>query len=214
MTYLISFLEGIATIISPCILPLLPLYLAYFAGNDEEGDTKKVARNALGFIIGFTILFVLMGVLAGALGTFLVHYKTEINIVLGAIVIFFGLSFLGIIKLTPGTRHGIQANVNNLGFFSSIIFGMVFALGWTPCVTAFLGSALLMASQQGSMLKGASLLLVYSLGLGVPLMACALVMNKLKNAINLIKAHYDIINKVCGILLIILGIVMAAGLMS
>lgn len=214
MEYLISFLEGIATIISPCILPLLPLYLVYFAGNDEEGNIKKVARNASGFIIGFTILFVLMGVLAGAIGTYLVHYKTVIDIILGAIVIVFGLSFLDIIKFKPGSKRSLNADVNDLGFFSSIVFGVVFALGWTPCVTAFLGSALLMASQQGSMLKGATLLLVYSLGLGVPLMACALVMDRLKNAIGFIKNHYGIINKICGILLIVLGVVMAMGLMS
>jgi cytochrome c-type biogenesis protein len=214
MEYPIAFLEGIATIISPCILPLLPLYLAYFAGNDEEGSTAKVARNALGFIIGFTILFVLMGVLAGAAGSFLVRYRTVVNIVLGGIVILFGLNFLGLIRFTPSRKTMTAAKVNNLGFFSSIVFGMVFALGWTPCVTAFLGSALLMASQQGSMMKGALLLLIYSVGLGVPLMACALVMNKIKGAIGFIKTHYDIINKVCGGLLVILGVLMAAGILA
>lgn len=214
MEFVIAFLEGIATIISPCILPLLPLYLVYFAGNDEEGDPVKVAKNALGFITGFTIVFVLLGVLAGVAGSFLVQYRTIVNVILGIIVIFFGLSFLGIIKYTPGRRQNTQAQVNNLGFFSSIVFGIVFSLGWTPCVTAFLGSALLMASQQGSALHGALLLLIYSLGLGVPLMAFALLMNRLKNAITFIKSHYDLINKICGILLIILGALMAAGLIS
>lgn len=214
MEFVIAFLEGIATIISPCILPLLPLYLVYFAGNDEEGDPVKVAKNALGFITGFTIVFVLLGVLAGVAGSFLVQYRTIVNITLGIIVIFFGLSFLGIIKYKPGRRQNPQAQVNNLGFFSSIVFGIVFSLGWTPCVTAFLGSALLMASQQGSALHGALLLLIYSLGLGVPLMSFALLMNRLKNAITFIKSHYDLINKICGILLIILGAFMAAGLIS
>jgi cytochrome c-type biogenesis protein len=184
----------------------------YFAGNDEEGDPVKVEKNALGFITGFTIVFVLLGVLAGVAGSFLVQYRTIVNVILGIIVIFFGLSFLGIVKYTPGRRQNTQAQVNNLGFFSSIVFGIVFSLGWTPCVTAFLGSALLMASQQGSALHGALLLLIYSLGLGVPLMAFALLMNRLKNAITFIKSHYDLINKICGILLIILGALMAAGL--
>lgn len=213
MQYLIAFIEGIITIVSPCILPLLPLYLAYFAGNDTQIGNKKVITNVIGFIIGFTIVFVALGILAGTIGSYLAAYRSYVNIVLGIIVIFFGLSFLGIIKFTPGRKTQSNVNVKNLGFFSSLIFGLVFAFGWTPCITAFLGSALLLASQQASMIHGGLLLLVYSMGLGVPLLIAALLMHKLRTGLSFIKKHYDIINKISGAILIALGLLMAFGLL-
>lgn len=214
MQYFIAFAEGIITIISPCILPLLPLYLAYFAGNNKDGSAKKVVTNVLGFTIGFTIVFVALGVLAGSIGSYIVEYRTYVNIVLGLVVIFFGLSFLGVIKVSLGRKTQSSANVKDLGFFSSVLFGFVFAFGWTPCITAFLGSALILASQQASMLHGGLLLLVYSLGLGVPLLVFALLMHKLRNGLNFIKSHYGVINKICGIALIVLGLLMAFGLLG
>ena len=95
MQYLISFFEGILTFISPCLLPMLPVYISYFAGG--EANSRKTIKNALGFILGFTLLFTAMGALAGTLGSFLSKYQTVVNIVSGLIVVFFGLSFMGII---------------------------------------------------------------------------------------------------------------------
>lgn len=215
MQFFISFLEGIITIVSPCILPLLPLYVAYFAGNDvASGNQRRVLKNALGFVLGFTIVFVVMGALAGTVGVFLRTYQTQINIVLGLIVIFFGLSFMGVFKFSLGGKGKSYSKKRELGFFSSVIFGMVFSIGWTPCVTAFLGSALLLASQQGSMLTGMLMLLCYSMGLGIPLVLCAMLMNKLRNAFDFIKRNYKVINICCGVLLIILGILMGLGLLT
>lgn len=214
MQFLISFLEGIITVVSPCILPLLPLYVAYFAGNDVATDNqKKVLKNSLGFVLGFTVVFVALGALAGTLGVFLRTYQTIINIVLGLIVIFFGLSFMGVFKFSLGGKGKSYDKVKELGFFSSVVFGMVFSIGWTPCVTAFLGSALLLASQQGSMVTGMLMLLCYSIGLGIPLVLCALLMNKLRNAFDFIKKNYKVINICCGVLLIILGILMGLGVL-
>ncbi|MDD4377814.1 MAG: cytochrome c biogenesis CcdA family protein [Eubacteriales bacterium] len=210
MQYLISFLEGFITVISPCILPLLPLYVTYFAGNDKDGNPKNVLKNSLGFVLGFTIVFVSLGALAGSIGMFLKMYSYWVNIILGIVVILFGLNFLGIIKFNLWGK-GTSKEVENLGFFSSLTFGMVFSIGWTPCVSAFLGSALLLASQQGSVITGVIMLFFYSIGLGIPLILCALLINKLKNAFDFIKRNYSLINKVCGILLIILGILMALG---
>ena len=132
MQYFISFLEGIITFVSPCLLPMLPIYISYFAG-DSERDTKRVVKNALGFILGFTLVFVLLGALAGSLGTLLQEYSAVVNLVTGLIVIFFGLNFLGVfrVNLFRGTKLG---NVEHLGFFSSLLFGVVFSVGWTPCV--------------------------------------------------------------------------------
>ena len=213
MQYFISFLEGIITFISPCLLPMLPIYITYFAGGEERSPAKTI-KNALGFVCGFTILFVAMGALAGTVGSFLKEYQTAVNIVTGLIVIFFGLYFLGVfkIKLFNGMKHSI--NKENLGFFSSLLFGMVFAVGWTPCVGAFLGSALMLASQQGQTMTGVWMLLLYSLGLGIPFLASALLIDKLKGAFQFIKRNYKTINIICGVLLILVGLLMMSGLMG
>lgn len=213
MQYFISFLEGIITFISPCLLPMLPIYISYFAGGGEQ-TRKKVLKNALGFCLGFTLIFVLMGALAGYLGSFLIKYRMWVNLVTGAIVVLFGLNFLGVLKINLFKGGSGKAKTDNLGFFSAMLFGMVFSIGWTPCVGAFLGSALLLASQQGSMLRGVLMLLAYSLGLGIPFVASALLINRLKGAFDFIKKHYDIINRACGILLIIVGVLMMTGLMG
>ena len=213
MQYLISFLEGIITFISPCILPMLPIYVTYFAGGGER-TTKKTLTNATGFVLGFTIVFVLMGVLAGTVGSFLHEYQTPVNIVSGAIVILFGLSYLGVLKVNIFKGINRSVDTGNLGFFSSLVFGLVFSVGWTPCVGAFLGSALMLASQQGHVLAGILMLLVYSIGLGVPFIISAVLIDQLKGAFTWIKKNYRVINNVCGIFLIIIGILMATGMMG
>ena len=213
MTYFISFLEGIITFVSPCLLPMLPVYVSYFAGGGER-DTKKTLKNALGFVLGFTLVFVAMGAFAGTVGGFLNKYQTVVNVITGLIVIVFGLHFLGVVRFN--IFKGMQGKVNtkNLGFFSSLLFGMIFSVGWTPCVGAFLGSALMLASQQGKAMVGMLMLLAYSLGLGIPFVFSAILIDKLKTAFQWIKRHYAIINTVCGVFLIVIGILMATGTMG
>lgn len=210
MQYFISFLEGIITFISPCLLPMIPIYVSYFAGGKEK-DTRKTITNALGFISGFTVVFVLMGALAGTFGQLLTRYKTAVDIVTGLIVVFFGLNFLGVLKLNlfKGSK---SAKKDNLGFFSSMLFGMVFSVGWTPCVGAFLGSALMLAANRGTVFEGVVMLLLYSLGLGIPFFISAILIDKLKGTFTFIKKHYKVINTVCGVFLIVMGILMATGL--
>lgn len=211
MQYFVSFLEGIITFVSPCLLPMLPVYLSYFAGGGER-STRKTAVSALGFVAGFTVVFVALGALAGTLGGFLKAHQTAVNIVSGLIVVFFGLSFLGVVRLNvfKGSRGGTQNG--EAGFFSTMVFGMVFSVGWTPCVGAFLGSALMLASQQGQTAVGMLMLLCYSLGLGIPFLLSALLIDKLKSTFDFIKRNYAIINTVSGILLILVGVLMATGL--
>ena len=212
MQYVISFLEGIITFISPCLLPMLPIYISYFAGGGIRSSSRTLT-NALGFVAGFTLMFTLMGALAGTVGSFLKAYQTPVNIISGLIVIFFGLHFLGVfqLRLFTGSRSGAK---KDMGFFSALLFGFVFSVGWTPCVGAFLGSALMQASQQGSTLTGMLMLLCYSLGLGIPFLVSAILIDKLKTAFDWIKKHYGIINTVSGILLILIGILMAVGAMG
>ena len=213
MQYVISFLEGVVTFISPCLLPMLPIYISYFAGGGER-NVKKTLSGALGFVTGFTIVFVALGALAGTLGSLLKEYQTTVNIVSGLIVIFFGLNFLGVFKLNlfKGSNH--KVNTKNMGFFSAMLFGIIFSVSWTPCVGAFLGSALMLASQQGHVGEGVVMLLVYSLGLGIPFVLSAVLIDYLKSAFNWIKKHYKVINIVCGILLILVGVLMATGLIG
>ena len=210
MQYIISFLEGIITFVSPCLLPMLPIYVSYFAGGGEK-STRRIIKNALGFILGFTTVFILLGALAGIIGKLLLKYSTIINIVSGIIIILFGLYFLGFFKLTffKGTSF---SKTNNLGFLSSLIFGIVFSIGWTPCVGAFLGSALLLAATQGSIMQGVLMLIFYSIGLGIPFFISALLIDKLKSTFAFIKRNYKIINIMSGIFLIIIGVLIAIGL--
>jgi len=213
MQYLISFLEGIITFISPCLLPMLPVYVSYFAGGGER-SVKKTLTGALGFTLGFTVVFVAMGALAGTLGSFLMKYQTWVNLISGLIVIGFGLQYLGILKLNLFRGSKWSMEMENLNFFSAMLFGLIFSLGWTPCVGAFLGSALMLASQQGSLWQGVGMLLSYSLGLGVPFILSAVLIDQLKGAFGWIKSHYDIINKISGALLILVGIAMATGFLG
>ena len=213
MQYLISFLEGIITFISPCLLPMLPIYISYFAGGGQRSSSRTLTC-ACGFVLGFTCVFVAMGAMAGTIGSFLKEYQTGVNIVSGGIVILFGLNYLGIVRLNLFRGSSRSANTKNLGFFSALIFGIIFSVGWTPCVGAFLGSALMLASQQGTAAKGILMLLCYSLGLGIPFLLSAVLIDQLKGAFAWIKSHYDIINRVCGILLILVGVAMATGTMG
>ena len=210
MTYLISFLEGIITFLSPCLLPMLPIYVSYFAGGGER-STRKTLTNALGFILGFTLVFVALGALAGTLGSFLKAHQTAVNIVSGLLVIFFGLSFLGVFRLSFFQGSRFRVDGEHMGFFSALIFGLIFSLGWTPCVGAFLGSALALASQQGHVVQGMVMLLAYSLGLGVPFLLSALLIDKLKSTFDWVKRHYAVINRISGGLLIAMGLLMATG---
>ena len=213
MQYLVSFVEGIITFISPCLLPMLPVYLSYFAGGGER-STKKTLLGASGFVLGFTAVFTVMGALAGTLGSFLKQYEAVVNVILGLIVIVFGLNYIGVfrLKLFKGTKS--TKVKTEMGFFSAILFGIVFSVGWTPCVGAFLGSALAMASGEGNMVKGIVMLLLYSLGLGVPFLLSAVLIDKLKGAFTFIKKNYKVINTVCGIFLVVIGVLMMTGLMN
>lgn len=213
MQYILLFLEGIITFISPCLLPMLPIYVSYFFA--DKADKKKALTNSIGFVLGFTLVFIIMGAFAGTVGRLMRNYTTILNIVTGLIVIVFGLNFLGIFKIGFLNRSSNKhSHVKNLGFFSAFVFGIVFSIGWTPCVGAFLGSALLMASLGDSMLKGVTMLLAFSLGLGIPFIASALLIDQLKGTFSFIKRNYKIINIVSGGILIVIGFLMASGYMG
>lgn len=214
MQYIISFLEGIISFISPCLLPMLPIYVTYFAAGNDRGRGKTTLKNALGFVLGFTLVFVALGLFFGTLGIFLQNYSAVVNIVLGAVVVLFGLGFMGVIRPIFGMNGVKSADTVNLSFFKAVMFGMIFSVSWTPCVGAFLGSALAMASVSGSALQGTVMLLCFSAGLGIPFLLSALLIDKLETAFDFIKRNYKVINFVCGLLLVVIGILMMTGLLG
>lgn len=205
MEYLITFIEGIASFVSPCVLPVIPIYISYFA--TDRKSSRKAIINSLGFVSGFTIVFILLGVFAGSFGAFIHEYVDYFNILFGIFLIVIGLNYVGFlfIKLFNKSK-AINAKEKNLNFLTSSFFGIIFSLTWTPCVGAFLASALILASTTGSMLHGALLLLVYSLGLAIPFVVTTIFLEKMKKTFQFIKKHYNIINKVSGGILIIYGV--------
>ena len=214
MDYIITFFEGIVSFISPCMLPMLPVYISYFAGQskDETGKRPKMIFKVIAFVVGFTVVFTALGLFSGTLGKLLSRYQTVVNIVSGIIVILFGLSYLGVFRI-PFFK-GMNKGYKITGIASAFLFGAIYSISLTPCVGAFLGSALMLASSAGGALKGATLLLTYSLGLGIPFIFSAVLLEKLSGAFTFIKKHYKIINLVSGIALIVIGILMAFGLLN
>ena len=269
MDYLLTFLEGLASFISPCMLPMIPLYLSYFAGEDaideqepqsasavekteypaettiqtapektgtsenekkseetktavvsERTDANKKSRKrkhlavvrSLFFVIGFSLMFVVFGGLVGLISGYINKYKTLINIVAGAIVVIFGLSYIGLFGL-PFFK-GLKKSYKIDGAWSAFLFGIVFAVGVGPCTGAFLGSALALASASGTVAKGLLLLLFYSMGIGIPFIITAVLTDKTKKLFGFIKRHFKAVKIVSGSLLVVMGILMAAGIMD
>ena len=210
MQYVIAFLEGIITFISPCLLPMLPIYISYFAGGGER-TTSRSLKGALGFVTGITVVFVTLGALAGTVGRFLQEYQTVVNMISGLVVIVFGLNFLGVFKLNLFKGSHRSVNTDNMVFFSALLFGVIFSISWMPCVGAFLGSALMLASQQAHAGEGMLMLLAYSLGLGIPFVLSAVLIDYLKTAFNWIKKNYKVINIISGCLLVLIGVMMTTG---
>ena len=212
---LTTMLEGLMTFISPCVLPMIPVYVLYFTGAAVGRQTKRTLARALCFVLGFTALFVLLGVFAGSLGALLVQHQRAVNLICGLVMIVFGLYYAGVLHiglLDRTVKPDVRMQMKS--YASCMLLGAVFAVGWTPCTGPLLGSAMMMAASRGSMLAGAVLLACYSLGLGLPFVLCALLIDRLKGAFAVIKRHYRAINRVCGVFLIAVGLAMVTGLYS
>jgi len=192
---------------------MLPVYLSYFTGGDER-DTKKSLLCASGFILGFSAVFIGLGAVSGLLGGLLRRHQVAVNIVTGMIVVLFGLSYIGLFEIPFLSRAGAGRAGNVSGFFSAVIFGIVFSISWTPCVGAFLGSAMMLASQQGSAVRGILMLSCFSAGLGLPFLLSAILIDSLKSAFDWIKKHYETINIVSGLFLVVMGVMMMTGMMN
>ena len=205
MKVLQTFLEGFISFVSPCMLPMLPVYVAYFSAGD--GGKGVAFARALAFTLGFTVVFVALGVFAGSLGSALAAHRTVVNVVCGLAVVLFGLGYLGLFRLP---FSGMGSGRTPTSVFSAFAFGLVYSVSLTPCVGAFLGAALMQAASEGGAVCGAALLLAYSLGLGVPFVVSAVMLERFRTAFGFIKSRYGIINPICGGLLILFGAWMLA----
>lgn len=215
MEYIISFLEGFISFISPCLLPMLPIYISYFSGQKADEKKSKTLINSIGFVLGFTLIFILLGVFASTFGKFIHQYSKIINIIFGIIIILFGLNFMQVIKIPILNKiKKFNSKVHDMNFFTSMLFGIIFSVGWTPCVGAFLGTALMAVASGAEIGKGIMMLLLFSLGLGIPFILSAMLINKLKVTFDIIKKNYKIINIISGSFLILIGILMMTGLLG
>lgn len=199
--------------VSPCVLPMLPVYVLYFTGGEGETRRGRTLSRAACFVLGFTLVFVLLGVFAGTLGALLMRWQRAVSAVTGVIIALLGLHFAGILHIGALDRTlRPAARLQPTGCVSCLLLGALFSVGWTPCTGPMLGAAMMLAANQGSAGAGAFLLLCYGLGLGVPFVLCALAIDALKGALDWIKRHYGVINRVCGVFLILVGVLMATGL--
>jgi len=177
------FVEGLLAFLSPCILPMIPIYLLYLGGEEAAGERAGVRLflNTLGFIAGFTVVFVALGATASALGRLIAGNRLLLQRLGGLVIILIGLNYLGVIRIGLLNRgRTLRADTSNLRFWSSLLFGAAFSLGWTPCLGAFLGTALILASNLNTLFQGMALLFTFSLGLGVPFLLTALLWGKLQ----------------------------------
>ncbi len=214
----IAFGAGLLSFLSPCVLPLVPSYLAFITGlsfeeltrEDDKGQRRKtIFLHSLMFGLGFSTLFVALGASATYLGQFLAAHRDTIRIAGGILIILFGLFISGIFSFNFLQREKkLHLHSKPLGFMGSYLVGLTFAAGWTPCVGPILASILLYASTQQEMWAGISLLLAYSLGMGLPFLGSALALNSFLNTFRKTSRHLGLITKVGGALLILVGILL------
>lgn len=200
MQFVWTFVEGVVSFASPCVLPLLPAYVAYFAA--ENRGPARTASRAAAFVFGFSLVFVALGVFAGTLGAALAAHRAAVTVVSGALMIALGLSFLGVFRLP---LKGLGAREVGRGHWAAFAFGVLYAANLTPCVGAFLGAALTQAAAEGGALRGALMLLAYAAGLGAPFVASALLLDRLNAVFAWVKRHYDVVNALSAAFLVALG---------
>ena len=209
----VAFVAGVLSFLSPCVLPLVPTYLAYIGGS---GAAKRalVLRNAALFVLGFSLVFIAMGASASALGSVLREHRSVLMIVGGVLVIAFGLVMLGVIRLPflyRDTRRPLGADANPQTPWGAVALGSAFAFAWTPCIGPVLGAILTIAGASGTLTTGVGLLAVYSLGLAVPFMLAALAFEPFLRMSRGLRPYLPWFERVAGGLLVVIGIMMVTG---
>lgn len=215
----IAFAAGVVSFLSPCVLPLIPAYLSFMTGlttaelAEQDRSSARVLAPALLFVAGFSVVFVALGATASVLGEFLSEYRVVIEKIAGVAVIAFGVLMLGIIKVPwlYGEARMDMERSRKFGRGAAFVMGASFAAGWTPCVGPILGSILALAASAGGVGQGVVLLLAYSLGLGAPFIAVALLFSRVGGLMRWLGRNSLIINRVAGVLLVVAGVLILTG---
>ncbi len=213
----VALFAGLISFLSPCVLPIVPPYLAYMSGvaltdmENKKGHQKTIFT-ALFFVLGLSTVFIILGFSASAVGAVFFEYQTLLNTLAGLIIMLFGLHFLNIYRLQFLDREARFEVENYQGTaFGSYVLGLAFAFGWTPCIGPQLGAILSLAASHGSIAKGTVLLGFYAIGLGIPFLVFAIFINRLENTLNFFKRYFEIIERIMGLLLWTVGLLMLTG---
>ena len=213
----VALFAGLISFLSPCVLPIVPPYLAYMSGvalNDEDNKKgrPKFVFTALFFVLGLSTVFIFLGFSASAIGTVFFEYQSLLNTIAGLVIMLFGLHFLDVLRLKVLDREARFEVGNQQGTaFGSYILGLAFAFGWTPCIGPQLGAILSLAASNGSIAKGTLLLAFYAIGLGIPFLFFAIFINSLHGTLKFLKQYFKIIERIMGLLLWTVGLLMLTG---
>ncbi|WP_134681909.1 cytochrome c biogenesis CcdA family protein [Paracoccus ravus] len=212
---LVALLAGFLSFLSPCVLPIVPPYLAYMTGVGVGGlksGERSAVLPALFFVLGLSTVFLLMGMAASAFGRMFLQWQDLLSRGAGAVVIILGLHFLHVIRIPIlDTEARLETGDRGGSTFGAYILGLAFAFGWTPCIGPQLGMILSLAATGGEAGRGASLLAIYALGLGIPFLLSAIFINRAIGLMNRIKPHLKLIERIMGVLLVIVGMALLTG---
>ena len=214
----VALLAGLISFASPCVLPIVPPYLAYMSGvsvseisEDGKGRNRAILA-ALFFVLGLSTVFLLLGFTASALGAFFLQNQVMFARISGVIVIIFGLHFLSVFRIPFLDREArIETGQEGGSAFGAYILGLAFAFGWTPCIGPQLGAILSLAASNGSILKGTILLGFYAIGLGIPFLLFAIFINRMDGPLKILKKYFDVIERIMGLMLWTVGLLMLTG---
>lgn len=218
-----ALIAGLVSFLSPCVLPLVPPYLIYLTGAtiehvaaDEAEHTSKraVMISAAMFVLGFSTVFVALGASASLVGTLIRAYSAQLAIVAGVVIILMGLHFLGLTRINILMREGRLPIPKPVGLWGAYVMGLAFAFGWTPCIGPILAAILSVAAAEATVAKGAGLLAVYSLGLGVPFLLAALMIEQFSGLFARMKKHLATVERAMGVLMVLTGIGFLTGAIS
>lgn len=219
---LIALAAGLLSFLSPCVLPIVPPYLAYMGGitlsemsDDEAPGRRRAVLAAAFFVLGLSTVFLLLGFTASAFGAFFLQNQVLFSRISGAVVIVFGLHFLGVFRLPVLDREArLDAGDRGGSAFGAYVLGLAFAFGWTPCIGPQLGAILSLAASEANVARGTTLLAVYAAGLGIPFLLAAVFINRALGIMNRMKRHMAVIERVMGLLLIAVGLALLTGAFS
>lgn len=207
------FLQGMASFLSPCVLPLIPAYMTYLTGqsletlSEDKKAHKTLATNSIAFVLGFSIVFILLGAAATRLGSYMLRHQYTIQRISGVLIILFGLFHTGLIPIKIlNYERRLNVKPKSRGFVPSMLIGMGFSVGWTPCIGPVLASVLILAANTQTLAVGMLYLAVYALGLGIPFLVLAMGARYLLKYLKGIYKYMNVIKIISGIILIIIGI--------